>query len=120
VIFSLERYFLARILCQKTGGHMFAPKIGRSHPTGQTCGPHQSDRCGQSSRNPIWTSPLDRSRRVDQNPYVKRPNRSRDEGDMTSPRSTRRTHRSDQCPSPVRPVSPRFRAKLRSSDRLGL
>jgi hypothetical protein len=76
---------------------LFAPKIGRSHPTGQTCGPHRSDRCGQSPRNPIWTSPLDRSRRVDQNPYVERPNRSPDEGDMTSPRSTRRTHRSDRC-----------------------
>jgi hypothetical protein len=76
---------------------MFAPKIGRSRPTGQTYGPHQSDWCSQSPPNPIWTSPLDRSHRVYQNPYVERPNRSLDEGDMTSPRSTRRVHRSDRC-----------------------
>jgi hypothetical protein len=100
--------------------NVFAPKIGRSHPTGQTCGSHRSDWCGQSPRNPMWTSPLDRSRRVDQNTYVERPNRSPDERDMTSPRFTRRMHRSDRCPSPVRPVPPRFRAKLRSPDRLGL
>jgi hypothetical protein len=25
---------------------LFAPKIGRYHPTGQTCGSHRSDRCG--------------------------------------------------------------------------
>jgi hypothetical protein len=74
---------------------MFAPKIGRPHPTCQTCGPHQSDRCVQSPLNPILTSPLDRCHRVDQNLYVERPNRSPDEGDMTSPRSTRRVHRSD-------------------------
>jgi hypothetical protein len=81
---------------------------------------HRSDRCGQCPQNIIWISPIDRSRQVDQNPYVERPNRSTDEGDMTSPRSTRRAHRSDRCPSPVRPVPPRFRAKLRSPDRLGL
>jgi hypothetical protein len=91
-----------------------------SHSTGQTCGPHQSDRCGQSPQNPIWTSPLDRSHRVDQNTYVERPNRSPDEGDMTTPSSTRRMHRSDWFPSPVRPVPPLFRNKLRSPDRLGL
>jgi hypothetical protein len=97
---------------------LFASKFGRSHSTDQTCGPHRSDRCGQSPRNPIWISPLDRSHRVDQNPYVELPNRSPDEGDMTSPRSTRRVHQSDRCPSPVRPVPPQFRAKLRSPDRL--
>jgi hypothetical protein len=85
---------------------LFAPKIGTSCLTGQTYGSHRSDRCGQSSRNPIWTSPLDRSRRVDQDSYVERPNRSPDERDMTSPRSTRRVHRSDRFPSPVRPVPP--------------
>jgi hypothetical protein len=56
---------------------MFALKIGMSHPTGQTCGPHRSCRCGQSSRNPIWTSQLDSSPRVDQTPYVERLNRVR-------------------------------------------
>jgi hypothetical protein len=71
------------------GTLLFVPKIGRSHPTGQTYGRHQWDRCGPSPRNPIWTSPLDTYCRVDQNPYMERPNRSPDEGDMTSPRSTR-------------------------------
>jgi hypothetical protein len=38
---------------------------------------------------------LNRSRRVDQDSYVERPNRSPDEGDTTSTRSARRVHRSD-------------------------
>jgi hypothetical protein len=33
-----------------------------------------------------------------QDSYVERSNQSPDEGDMTSPRSTRRVHRSDRCP----------------------
>jgi hypothetical protein len=41
---------------------------------------------------------LDRSRRVDQDSYVERPNRSPDEGEMTYTRSARRAHRSDRCP----------------------
>jgi hypothetical protein len=28
------------------GADVFAPKIGRYHPTGQTCGSHRSNRCG--------------------------------------------------------------------------
>jgi hypothetical protein len=52
--------------------------------------------------------------------HVERQNRSPDEGDMTSPRSTRHSYWSDRCPSPVRPVPPRFRAKLRSPNILGL
>jgi hypothetical protein len=85
---------------------MFAPKIGRSHPTSQTSRPHQSDRYGKTPLNPIWTSPLDRSHQVYQNPYVERPNQSPGEGDMTSPRSTRQVYQSDWCPSLVRPVPP--------------
>jgi hypothetical protein len=41
---------------------------------------------------------LDRSRRVDQDSYVKRPNRSPDEGNMTYTRFAHRVHRSDRCP----------------------
>jgi hypothetical protein len=37
----------------------------------------------------IWTSPLDRSHRVDQDPYIERPIRSPDERNMTFRRSTR-------------------------------
>jgi hypothetical protein len=99
--FDLCECFLARKLYQKIGGHMFAPKIGTSSLTGQTCGSHWSDRCGQRPLNTIWTSPLDRSRRVDQDSYVERPNWSPDEGDMTYIRFARRVHRSDRCSSPV-------------------
>jgi hypothetical protein len=77
---------------------MFAPKIGWSGLTGQTCGSHWSDRCGQCPQNTIWTWPLNRSRRVDQDSYVECPNRSPDGGDTTSARSARRVHRSDRCP----------------------
>jgi hypothetical protein len=73
---------------------MFAPKIGTSCLT-------RSDRCGKLPRNTIWTSPLDRSRRVDQDSYVERPNWSPDEGDMTYTRSARRVHRCDRCSSPA-------------------
>jgi hypothetical protein len=55
---------------------------------------------------------LDRSRRVDQDSYVERPNRSPDEGDMTYTRSARRAHRSNRCP-PVR-------TEKRSHDRFRL
>jgi hypothetical protein len=43
--FDLCECFLACKFYQKTGGHMFAPKIGTSCLTGQTCGSHRSDRC---------------------------------------------------------------------------
>jgi hypothetical protein len=39
---------------------------------------------------------LDRSRRVDQDPYIERPIQSPDERDMTSARSGRRTGRLDR------------------------
>jgi hypothetical protein len=77
---------------------VFAPKIGTSCLTGQTCGSNRSDRCSQRPHHTIWTSPLDRSRRLDQNSYVERPNRSPDERDMTYTRSARRVHPSDRCP----------------------
>jgi hypothetical protein len=97
VFFSLERYFLARILCQKTGGICSHPKLAgiiRSvRPVGLT---------GQTGVVKVhkipFGSPLDRSCRVDQNPYMERPNRSLDERDMTSPKSTRWAHRSDRSP----------------------
>jgi hypothetical protein len=76
---------------------MFAPKIGTSCLTGQTCGSHRSDRCGQRQLNTIWTSPWDRSRQVDQDSYVERPNRSPDERDVAYTRSARQAHRSDRC-----------------------
>jgi hypothetical protein len=72
---------------------MFTPKIGRSGLTDQTCGSQWSDQCGQSPRNTSWTSSLDRSRRVDQDLYVERPNRSPDEADMIYTRSACRVHR---------------------------
>jgi hypothetical protein len=56
----------------------------------------RSDQCGQRPRNTIWTSPLDRSRRVDQDSYVECPNRSPDEGDMAYTRSACRAHQSDR------------------------
>jgi hypothetical protein len=104
--FDLCECFLTRKLYQKTGGHMFAPKIGTSCLTGQTCGSHRSDRCCQRPWNTIWASPLDRSCRVDQDSYVERPNWSPDEGDMTYTRSARRVHWSDRCSSPVWLVPP--------------
>jgi hypothetical protein len=75
---------------------VFAPKIGRYGPTGQTCGSHRSNHCDQYPQNIIWTSPLDRSRRVDQDSYVEHPNRSPDEGYMTSARFAHRVHPSDR------------------------
>jgi hypothetical protein len=98
--------FSGRQALQKNRGHMFAPKIGRSSLTGQTCGSHRSGRCGQCPQNTIWTLPMDKSCWVDQDSYVERPNWSPDEGDMTSPRFTRRVHRSGRCPWPVWPVHP--------------
>jgi hypothetical protein len=59
-------------------GHMFAPVWSKTMKT-------------------IWTSPLDRSRRVDQDSYVERPNRSSYEGDITYTRSARQAHRYDRC-----------------------
>jgi hypothetical protein len=48
------------------------------------------DRPGQSPQKVIWTSSLDRTRRVDQDSYIERPNRSPDEGDIASGRSGHR------------------------------
>jgi hypothetical protein len=47
------------------------------------------DRPRQSPQKVIWNSPLDRSRRVDQDPYIERPIRSPDERNMASERSPR-------------------------------
>jgi hypothetical protein len=53
--------------------------------------PTRLDRPGQRPQKVIWTPPLDSARRVDQDPYIKRPIRSPDERDTTSGRSGRRT-----------------------------
>jgi hypothetical protein len=56
------------------------------------------------SQNKIWTSPLDMSRRVDQDSFVERQNRSPDEGDMSytnlHAKSTGAPDRSGRC-SPI-------------------
>jgi hypothetical protein len=59
---------------------LFAPKIDRVGFTGQICGSHRLDRCGQCPQNTIWTSSLNRYRRVDQDSYVECLNHSPDEG----------------------------------------
>jgi hypothetical protein len=61
---------------------MLTPKNGRSGLT-------RLDRPSQSPKKVIWVFPLDRSRRVDQDPYIERPIRSPDERDMASGRSPR-------------------------------
>jgi hypothetical protein len=68
---TLELFFSTQALL-KTGGHMLTPKNGRSRLT-------RLDRPSQSPQKVIWTSPLDKSRRVDQDPYIERPIRSPDE-----------------------------------------
>jgi hypothetical protein len=70
--------------------HLLTPKIGKIMQAGLTVGLTRSDRLGQSPQKENWTSPLDRTRRVDQDSYIERLNRSSDEGDMTSGRSARR------------------------------
>jgi hypothetical protein len=57
---------------------------------GLTGGLTQSDRLGQCPQKAIWNSPLDRTRRVDQDSYIEHPNRSPNEGDMASGRCARR------------------------------
>jgi hypothetical protein len=47
------------------------------------------DRPSQSPQKVIWASPLNRSRRVDQDTYIERSIRSPDERDMASVRSPR-------------------------------
>jgi hypothetical protein len=71
---------------------MLTLKIGKNTQAGLTRGPTRSDRLGQSPQKAIWTSPLDRTRRLDQDSYIERPNRSPDEGDMASRKSARRAH----------------------------
>jgi hypothetical protein len=93
---------------------MFAPKTSRSGLTGPTCGSHQSDWCGKSSQNAIWTSPLDSSRRVDQDSYIEHLICTLYESDVPSRSSALRVDRSDRCPLP------RVRVKSRSPNRLGL
>jgi hypothetical protein len=69
---------------------MLTPKIGKITQAGLTRSLTRLDRLGQSPQKSIWTSPLDRTRRVDQDSYIERPNQSPDEGDMTSGRSASR------------------------------
>jgi hypothetical protein len=66
---------------------MLTPKNGRSGLTRLDHPVPWLDRPIQSPQKVIWTSPLDRSRRVDQDPYIEHPFRGPDEGDMASGRS---------------------------------
>jgi hypothetical protein len=67
---------------------MLTPKNGRSGITRLDRPLPQLDRPSQSPQKVIWTSPLDRSRRVDQDQYIEHPIRSPDERNMASGRST--------------------------------
>lgn len=75
---------------------MLTPKFDRSGRTGQTDGPTRSDRPGQFVQKVIWTSLLDSSRRGNQDPYIERPIRSPNEGDMASRRSAPRAGQLDR------------------------
>jgi hypothetical protein len=97
--YTFIRPFLSRMLSLHEGNH--TPKIGRSGVTGQTCGSHRSNWCGQSPPNVIWVLPLDSSRRVDQDSYVERPNQSPYKGDMTCANSTCHVDRSDRFSTQV-------------------
>jgi hypothetical protein len=68
---------------------MLTPKNGRSGLTRLDRPVPRLDHCSQSPQKVIWTSPLDRSRQVDQDPYIERPIQSRGERDMASGRSPR-------------------------------
>jgi len=92
--FGPEECFLVRTLYQKTGGHMFAPKSGSPEKTGQTCSLNRPDQFGQSPQNVNWNSPLDSSRRVDQDSYIERPIWNPDERDMVLGSSAPRAYRS--------------------------
>jgi hypothetical protein len=81
---------------KKIGRHMLTPKNGRSgltrldRPIPWLDRPiPRFDRPSQSPQKLIWASPLDRSRRVDQDPYIEHPIRSPDERYMASGRSPR-------------------------------
>jgi hypothetical protein len=89
VYFVHSECFLARMLFQKTRGHMLTPEFGRFGRAGQTART-RSNRPDQILQKAIWTLPLDRTRRVDQDSYIECPNRSPDEGDTASGRSARR------------------------------
>jgi hypothetical protein len=68
---------------------VLTPKSGRSGLTRVDRPIPRLDLPSQSPQKVIWASPLDMSRRVDQDPYIERPTRSPDERDTTSGRSSR-------------------------------
>jgi hypothetical protein len=68
------------------------PKIGKITQASLSGGLTRSDHLSQSSQKAIWTSPMDRTRRVDQDSYIEHPNHSTNEGDMASGRSACRAH----------------------------
>jgi hypothetical protein len=68
------------------------------------------------SQNTIWTSPLDMSRRVDQDSFVARQNRSPDEGDM----SYTNLHAKSTGALTGLVGAPRFRVKSRFCKRISL
>ena len=85
-------------------------KSGSSQKTDQTYSPNRSDWFGQSPQNVNWTSPLDSSRRVDQDLYIEHPIWSPDEGDTTTGRSAPRADRFARAVRPV--VVYRIRVKV--------
>jgi hypothetical protein len=82
---------------REDSGTVCAPEFGRSERTGKTGVPNKSNRCGHVAQKAIWTSPLDRTRRVDKG-HMWNVQFGVDERDMTSARSTRWVDRSDRCP----------------------
>jgi hypothetical protein len=110
--FDLCECFLACKLYQKRGAYV---RTQNWHVLSD-----RSDRCAQRPQYTIWTSLLDRSRRVDRDSYMERPNQSPDGGryDLykictpSTPVWTVSPDRSDQCP--------RVRTKTRSHNRFRL
>jgi hypothetical protein len=68
---------------------VLTPKNGRSGLTRLDHPVPRLDHPRQSPQKVIWTSPLDKSRRADQDPYIERPIRSPNERNMASRRSPR-------------------------------
>jgi hypothetical protein len=92
---TLELFFSTQALLKNRGAYVDTQN-GRCGLTRLDRQVPRLDRHRQSPQKVIWTSPLDRSRRVDQDPYIERPIRSPDKRDMASGRSGRRTGWLDQ------------------------
>jgi hypothetical protein len=85
---TLELFFSTQALLKNRGAYVDTQKWQVwANPVRPPCTPIRPP--WPKSLKVIWTSPLDRSRRVDQYPYIERPIRSPDERDMASGRSPR-------------------------------